>query len=287
MKKSTHSKIKNTIILFELLSRQVAADTIQGKENSPAVKIIKEYFNGSTNLAKELTLYQSLINESYKSKDKANYLINAVVKSRKSLNLEKLKAEKYNLIKEIKKNYDLESFFKTSLTDYKLYASIYRIFEGTVSVNPSELVNSRFTIVEHIVERKKLKSTTNKTEAIINEYVNQDESVRLLAYRLLVDKFNDKYKNLSEKQKGILKEYINNVSNTTTLKSFVITEAHTIKTDLAKQANKVKDKVVKIKLNEVVSMLDKYSKLKTVNENHVLSLLLYCELQKELKNVNK
>lgn len=287
MKKSTHSKIKNTIILFELLSRQVAADTIQGKENSPAVKIIKEYFNGSTNLAKELTLYQSLINESYKSKDKANYLINAVVKSRKSLNLEKLRAEKYNLIREIKKSYDLESFFKTSLTDYKLYASIYRIFEGTVSVNPSELVNSRFTIVEHIVERKKLKSTTNKTEAIINEYVNQDESVRLLAYRLLVDKFNDKYKNLSEKQKTILKEYINNVSNTATLKSFVISEAHTIKTDLAKQANKVKDKVVKIKLNEVVSMLDKYSKLKSVNENHVLSLLLYCELQKELKNVNK
>lgn len=287
MKKSTHSKIKNTAILFELLSRQIAADTIQGKENSPAIKIIKEYFNGSTNLAKELTLYQSLINESYKSKDKANYLINAVIRARKSLNLEKLKTEKYNLIKEIKQNYDLKSFFKTPLSDYKLYASVYRLFEGAVTVDPTELVNSRFTIMEHIVNKKKLKSGTDTAQTLINEYASQDESVRLLAYRLLVDKFNDKYKNLSEKQKTVLKEYINNVSNTTSLKDFVVKEAQLIKQDLAKQITKTNDKIIKIKLSEVVNLLGKYDKIKTVNENHVLSLLLYHELHKELKNANK
>lgn len=287
MKKSTHSKIKNTAILFELLSRQIASDTIQGKENSPAINIIKEYFNSKTNLAKELTLYQSLINENYKSKDKANYLINAVVKARKGLQLEGLKEEKYKLIREIKKHYDLESFFKTPLTDYKLYASIYRILEGSVSVNPKELVDSRFTIVEHIVNKRKLKNSGDKTQVLINEYAKQDESVRLLAYRLLVDKFNDKYKNLSEKQKNILKEYINNVSNTTTLKTFVITEASALKKDLTKQLNKVQDKVVKIKLNEVVGLLGKYDKLKTVNESNILSLLLYYELHKELKNAHK
>lgn len=287
MKKSTHSKIKNTIILFELLSRQIASDTIQGKENSPAIKIIKEYFNSNTNLAKELTLYQSLINESYKTSEKANYLINAVIKARRSLNLESLKSEKYNLIKEIKKSYDLEAFFKTSLNDYKLYASVYRIFEGSTHVNPNELVNSRFTIVEHIVGKKKPKASEDKTQALINEYAKQDEDVRLLAYRLLVDKFNEKYKGLSDRQKNVLKEYINNVSNTTSLKSFVITEATTLKKDLQKQLKSVNDKVVKIKLTEVVSMLDRFSKLKSVNENHVLSLLLYYELHKELKYAHK
>lgn len=287
MKKSTHSKIKNTVILFELLSRQIASDTIQGKENSPAIKIIKEYFNSNTNLAKELTLYQSLIDESYKSNEKANYLINAVVKARKNLDLEKLRSEKYNLIKEVKKNYDLEAFFKTPLTDYKLYASIYRVFEGATFVNPNELVNSRFTIVEHIVGKKKPKSTEDKTKLLINEYAKQDEDVRLLAYRLLVDKFNEKYKSLSDKQKNVLKEYINNVSNTTTLKGFVINEATLLKADLQKQLKKVEDKVVKIKLNEVVSMLDRFGKLKNVSESHVLSLLLYYELHKELKNAHK
>ncbi len=287
MKKSTHSKIKNTVILFELLSRQIAADTIQGKENSPAIKLIKEYFNSTTCLAKELTLYQSLISESYKSKDKANYLINAVVKARKAIDIEKLRSEKYNLVKEIKKHYDLEAFFKTSLTDYKLYASIYRIFEGAVAVNPNELVNSRFTIIEHIVDKKKLKSDGDKTQKLINEYTKQDESVRLLAYRLLVDKFNEKYKNLSDKQKNVLKEYINNVSNTATLKTFVVEEAGNLKKTLSKQATEVKDQVIRIKLKEVVSLLGKYEKMKVVNENHVLSLLLYYELHKELKNAHK
>lgn len=287
MKKSTHSKIKNTAILFELLSRQIASDTIKGNDDSPAIRIIKEYFNSKTNLAKELTLYQSLVNESYKSKDKANYLINAVIKARKSLNLEALKAEKYKLIREIKNYYDLEGFFKTSLNDYKLYASIYRIMEGSVFVNPNELVNSRFTIVEHLINKKKLKFNEDTTKTLINEYTKQDESVRLLAYRLLVDKFNDKYKNLSDRQKNILKEYINNVSNTTTLKTFVINEAAVLKKELTKQSAKVKDKVVKIKLNEVVNLLGRYDKLKSVNESNVLSLLLYYELHKELKNAHR
>jgi len=275
------------VILFELLTRQIAADTIQGKENSPAIKIIKQFFNGTTGLAKELNLYQSLINESYKSNDKANYLISAVIKARKGLDLNKLRTEKYELVKEIKKNYNLESFFKTALNDYKLYASIYRVFEGSVAVNPTELIDSRYTIVEHIVNKRKLKPSEDNTQNLISEYTKQDESVRLLAYRLLIDKFNDKYKDLSEKQKNVLKEYINNVSNTTALKTFVMAEAATLMVGLAKQSARIKDPVVKIKLNEVVNMLGKYDKLKTVKESHVLSLLLYYELHKELKNAHK
>lgn len=287
MKKSTHSKIKNSVILFELLTRQIAADTIQGKENSPAIKIIKQFFNSTTGLAKELNLYQSLINESYKSNDKANYLISAVIKARKGLDLNKLRTEKYELVKEIKNNYNLESFFKTALNDYKLYASIYRVFEGSVAVNPTELIDSRYTIVEHIVNKRKLKPSEDNTQNLISEYAKQDESVRLLAYRLLIDKFNDKYKDLSEKQKNVLKEYINNVSNTTALKTFVMAEAAILMVGLAKQSARIKDQVVKIKLNEVVNMLGKYDKLKTVKESHVLSLLLYYELHKELKNAHK
>ena len=40
-----HSKYKNTGILFELLVRQITADTLDGKD-SPARKILKNYFGG-------------------------------------------------------------------------------------------------------------------------------------------------------------------------------------------------------------------------------------------------
>lgn len=285
MKKSTHSKIKNTAILFELLTRQIASDTVKGVDNSPAIKIVKEFFNSNTLLAKELALYQALIKENYKSTDKAAYLIEAVLDARKKLNMKKLKEEKYNIVREISKHYDAKDMFKTSLNDYKLYASIYRVFEGTNFINPNELVHSRFTIIEHITSKKKLKQEGDNT--IIKEYKNQSEDVRLLAYRLLVDKFNDKYKSLSAKQKEILKEYINNVSNTTSLREYVQKEALTLQESLQKASKKIKDKVVKIKLVEVANLLDKYKKLKTVQENNVLSLLLYHELKKELDSTHK
>lgn len=284
MKKSTHSKIKNTAILFELLTRQIASDTIKGVENSPAIKLVKNYFNSSTNLAKELTLYQTLYNSSYKAQDRANYLIEAVIDTRKKINLKALKEEKYNLVKDISKHYDANQFFKTSINDYKLYASIYRVFEGTNFINPNELVDSRYVIVEHITGKKKMKQEVD--DKLLVEYKNQSEDVRLLAYRLLVDKFNNKYKSLSSKQKDILKEYINNVSNTTSLREYVQKEALDLQESIKKATKKVKDKVIKIKLLEVANLLEKYKKIKTVHENNVLSLLLYHELKKELENAH-
>jgi hypothetical protein len=282
MKKSTHSKIKNTAILFELLTRQVAADTIKGVEKSPALILIKEYFKAESLLAKELVLYQTLVNEKYNNAEKANYLLNTVVKLRNKLSTQKLKEQKYNLIKEVKKHYDLKDFFKTNLNDYKVYASIYRVFEGVSVAKVSEVVKSRYTIVEHLTRKPQTKSTA-LAENAAKEYLKQDEEVRLLAYKLMIDKFNEKYAGLSTKQKNILKEYINNVSNTTSLKAFVEAESRALQSQIKKFIPKVEDRVTSIKLSEVTNMLAKLEKAKSVKEEHVLSLLLYHELAKELK----
>lgn len=282
MKKSTHSKIKNTAILFELLSRQVAADTISGVEASPALSIIKEFFKADSALAKELMLYQTLLKEKYNNSEKANYLLNTVIKLRNKLNSNQLKEQKYKLIREIKKHYNLTNFFKTNLSEYKIYASTYRVFEGVSVAKVSEVVQSRYTILEHLV--RKPKSKINEEKGTEN-YLAQDSEIRLLAYKLMIDKFNEKYADLSIKQKNILKEYINNISNTTALKDFILLESKSLNISIKKVLPKVQDKITTIKLNEVCNMLTKLEKIKTIKEEHVLSLLLYHELLKELKNV--
>lgn len=282
MKKSTHSKIKNTAILFELLSRQVAADTISGVETSPALSIIKEFFKADSALAKELMLYQTLLKEKYNNNEKANYLLNTVIKLRNKLNSNQLKEQKYKLIREIKKHYNLTNFFKTNLSEYKIYASTYRVFEGVSVAKVSEVVQSRYTILEHLV--RKPKSKINEEKGTEN-YLSQDSDIRLLAYKLMIDKFNEKYVDLSIKQKNILKEYINNISNTTALRDFILLESKSLNTSIKKTLPKVQDKITTIKLNEVCNMLAKLEKIKTIKEEHVLSLLLYHELLKELKNV--
>ena len=165
MKKSTHSKIKNTGILFELLTSQITADTLVNKKNSPALGIIKEYFSGPGTLAKELVLYQTLLNETFNTKAKAEQLLNATLKVRKGFNEEKLNDTKYALIKEIKKNYDLKDFFKSSVTNYKIHASIYRVFEGKGITHLADVVRSRETITEHITKGKSpTKAQQNKQE---------------------------------------------------------------------------------------------------------------------------
>lgn len=283
MKKSTHSKIKNTVILFELLTRQVAADTIKGVEKSPALNIIREFFKADTTLAKELVLYQTLLNEKYDTTEKANFLLNSVLKLRNKLNINKLKTEKYNLIREVKKHYELSDFFKTNLTEYKLYASIYRVFEGVSISKVSDVVQSRYTILEHL-NRKASTRNKNANEPLAETYSKQDEEVRLLAYKLMIDKFNEKYADLSAKQKSILREYINNVSNTTELKSFIVEESKKVCKSIKKLIPGVSDQVVVIKLKEVCNFPTKVENTKTIKEKHVLSLLLFHELLKELKD---
>jgi len=281
MKNLKHSKFKNTGVLFELLVRQVTSDTLNNSD-SKAIPLIKKYFAKSTELAKEFNLYQTLIKEKFTKEEKANHLIEAVLLAKSQLNQAALNRQKYNLIKEIKNNYVLEDFFKSKVNNYKALAAIYKMFEYTIADHPTESVNNRYTIVEHIIRKDVAKSAV-KNE--MSEFIKQDKDVRLLSYKILVDKFNEKYYDLNEGQKSILRNYINAVSEGTELKSFIVNEVNKLQTSLKTLTSKVDDKVVKIKLTEVTNLLNEISVAKSIKDTHILSLLRYHELIKELKKV--
>ena len=256
VRKLKHSKIKNTSILFELLTRQITADVLAGK-STKSVKIVKKYFNENTELGKELQLYKLLSEKHYESESRAHDLLSIVLKSRKKLSNSKLRNEKYNLIKEIKENYNSDDFFNGRISNYKLLASIYNTFQvETVdeTFNPEQTVNAKFTILEHITSKK---ITAKQVQAhVLKEYTKKDKDLRLLAYQILVDKFNTKYKTLNESQRSLLKNYINNVSNTNSLKEFVKTESSKVKKHLKKELPNITDKITKIKLTEAINQID-------------------------------
>jgi len=279
MRNLKHSKFKNTGVLFELLVRQVASDTLNNSD-SKAIPLIKKYFARSTELAKELSLYQTLVKEKFSREDKANSLIEAVLAAKDNLNRSTLNRQKYNLIKEIKNNYVLEDFFKSKVNNYKTLAAIYKLFEYTVADNPVEIVNNKYTIVEHITR------TESKKTSAVNEmadFIKQDKEVRLLSYKILVDKFNDKYKVLTTEQKSVLRNYINNIDNSDNLKRFILRETKKLKNEFSKI--KVSDKVYSIKLKEVIGLIDNLSNSKIVSETQALGLLRYYQLLNELKGI--
>ena len=239
-----HSKIRNTGILFELLTRQITVDVLNNNKNAEAAKILKSFFNKNTQLGKEYELYKVLTTENYKSETKAQHLIDAVIKTHQKLNSTSLKREKYNLIKEIKKNYNVNDFFMARIPNYKVNASIFKLFNSNQTQNPAEKTKNLFTIVEHIT--RKTISDVKKQETINESYRKQEKDLRLLAYTILVEKFNKKYSSLSKSQKKLLKEYINNISNTNSLKEFIESETVKVTKKLQSMLPSVSDKVTKI-----------------------------------------
>lgn len=277
MKKIKHSKYKNTGMLFELLTRQITSDIISGQD-SIATSILKKFFNKNTEMIKEYRLYKTLCEERLPSETKAGMLIEAVLTARKKINKSKLKEEKYQLIKSLNESFDIDSFFQTKVQNYKLLASIYKIFEYTELDNPVEITRSKVTVMENMMNDSKREileeSSTLKQEP---------KEIRLMSYKILVEKFNKKYEDLSPAQKGLLREYIGNISNTNNLKKFVQTEATRIQKLLETKLPKIKDKSLRIKLAEVSDLLSQYSSIKSLDENHVSALLRYYDLINDLQ----
>ena len=285
-KKMRHSKFRNTGILFELLTRQVTADIIAGKENSEAKDLLFKYFKENTELGREWRLYNFLLSEKIKGEQHAERFLSVIVEQRKKLSNSKLAKEKYELIKEIKELYPIDDFLKANIKNYRMLASIFKLFEDASSkdlkFDVKEVYQAKTCIVENIVDKPK----KSGEEDILKLYAQQKEDIRLLSYSILVDGMNKKYKDLDENQKTVLREYINNISNTNSLGAYIIKEVDNVKQQLSELSSKVSDNdVIKIKINEVVRQLDRVKPTtnKVIKDNQVMVVLLSYELLKEIK----
>ena len=278
--KVKHSKYKNTGILFELLTRQLTSDTIAGN-NPKALDFLKKHFNSNTELLKEYKIYHTLATQKYNKDSKATMLIETLLNAHEKLNRSQLRREKFNLIKEIKNTYNVNDFFKAKITDYKIMASIFNLLENK-NATPLSIVNSKVTLLEHITE----KPTSIKKDVVLESFSKEDKNTRLLTYKVLLEKFNDKYSDLQDNQKTLLKEYVNSVTNSPALKSYINQEIKTVKKDLTIYSQKVEDKAVAIKLSETKGMIKILDKKTSVSDDNVINLLNYYELINELKTIH-
>ena len=278
--KVKHSKYKNTGILFELLTRQLTSDTITGNQ-SKSLSFLKKHFNSRTELLKEYKIYHTLATQKYNKDSQATMLIDTLLEAHGKLNKSQLRREKFNLIKEIKNTYNVNDFFKAKITNYKIMASIFNLIENK-NATPLSIVNSKVTLLEHITE----KPTSLKKDVVLENFNKEDKDTRLLTYKVLLEKFNNKYSDLQDNQKTLLKEYVNSVSNSPSLKSYINQEIKEVKKNLTKYSQKVEDKAVAIKLTETKGMIKILCKKTSVNDDNVINLLNYYELINELKTIH-
>ena len=277
-----HSKYKNTGILFELLVRQATSD-LMSKKDPQAVKIIKKYFT-NTELNREYNLYNTVLNSPKLNETKAEILITTIIEQAKKLDREKLGKEKYNLIKEIKKHYDIEDFFKTKVEAYKVYGAVFTLIESQISKEYSDtkqIITNKLTLLEHVTKE----SLTERKVAskVVEEFMKEDKEIRTLAYKILIEKFNDRYSTLYNEQKDLLKEYINNISDTVQLRSYLNTKLTEVKSEIISLRDGIGDKATQIKLTEVLNFIKPIGAKESVKDETLVGLMQYYQLIQELK----
>jgi len=278
-----HSKYKNTGLIFELLVKQIAADTLD-KKDSAAVSILKNNFTGRTALVREFKLYEFILKNKSVSQSKAESIVSTIIEVGRTIDRKVLKKQKYSLIKEIKESYDLGEFFSISVKDYKPLAALFCLMEAhkvTDVIDPNFLVDNKTTILEHLTKEQQDKKEVRDT--LIEEYSKYDKDLKLLTFKILLEKFNSKYGTLLPEQKNILKEFITSVDSSTRLRNVVNEEFKKLKTVLDKIKATVEDEIVSIKLQEIIKAIKPVAKTKRVTDDHLVNIMQYYELIKELK----
>ncbi len=283
--KIKHSKYKNTGLIFELLVKQVAADTLSRKE-SPAIKVIKKFYTGNTSLVREFKLYDFVLKNKGVGSKKAETIVSTIVEISRKIDINSLRKQKYELIKELKSHYDLEEFFSIKVESYKPLAALYCLLEAQNTpdlVDPTVFVDNKTTILEHLTQSKI--SQGDVKNALIEEYSKYDKDLRLLTYKILLEKFNDQYKDLLPEQKNILKEFIISANSSTRLRNIVNEEVTALKKSISELKQRISDEIVKIKLEEIYKSMTLVKNTQKVDDNHLVSLMQYYELVNELKNL--
>ena len=283
--KIKHSKFRNTGLIFELLVKQIAADTLNGNDSS-AVDILKNFYSNKSTLAKEFKLYEFIVKNKNVSQSKAEAIVSTITEVSRKLDQKSLKTQKYELISEIKKHYNLDEFFGMQVRDYKPLAALYCLLEAQNNdnlINPQVLIDNKTTILEHLTSAPQNEEEVKDT--LIEEYSKYDKDLKLLTFKILLEKFNDKYKGLLPEQKNILKEFITSVNSQSRLRTLVNEEINKIRSTIKKLTSKVSNEVVKIKLDEVVKSIKPLSNKERINDNHLVNLMQYYDLVNELKSL--
>tara|TARA_B100000212_G_scaffold273660_1_gene213090 strand:+ start:682 stop:1536 length:855 start_codon:yes stop_codon:yes gene_type:complete len=283
--KIKHSKYRNTGLIFELLVKQIAADTLSNRD-SAAVSILKRHFSDKSSLAKEYRLYEFIAKNRNVSQSKAEAILSTITEVSRKLNQKTLKTQKYQLISDIKESYNIDGFFSMQVGNYKPLAALYCLLEAQNNdslVDPQVLIDNKTTILEHLTLVKQDKEEVKDT--LIEEYSKYDKDLKLLTFKILLEKFNSKYKNLLPEQKNILKEFITSVNSQSRLRNLVSEEMNKIASAIRNLSSKVTDEVTKIKLDEVSKLVKPISKKSKITDNHLVNLMQYYELVNELKSL--
>lgn len=270
--------------MYELLVKQITSDLVSRKD-SPAVDIIRKYYSGNTALTQEYRLYKTVEEGTNLTVVRADNLVSEVLKAARKINSKELADLKYSLISEIKSKYDLENFFSVTVPNYRSLAALYCLFEADRSldlIDPQSIVSNKVTLLEYMTSRFQPKQEVETK--LIEEFASSDKDIRLLTFKILLQKFNERYVDFLPEQKQILKHLVS-MGSSKNLKEYLNEEIDKLNSQLSELSKKVSTGVEKIKLREALKILKPISNTDKVLDEHLVKILQFYDLVEELRKL--
>jgi|TARA_Y100000034_G_scaffold93567_1_gene113265 uncharacterized protein (DUF1778 family) len=276
-----HNKKYNIGVIFELLTKQVATGVIneQPAVSKKASTLINKYFSTNALLHEELLLFNILLYNQADSHRVASKLLEGTLVSAQAMEERELIEVKETLIKEISEIFDEQTFFKTKIPNYKVYASIQQLLNLSRKKQNSRKITEKIileeTVIDHLLNNTEVQRAKEQYEK------NNKQSVDNFTMKLVLEKFNTKYDSkFNSEQKVLLRDFINN--NTQEFEKHAKDEIIKVDSVLEKAINECNDSLLKIKLQDAKKILNEIKTLE-LSENVLTRLLTYLDLTKDLQ----
>jgi hypothetical protein len=272
-----HNKKRNTAFLYESLIKELTKSIVKKDNNRKVaiIKILKENFGSGKVLAKELKIYNSILNnQDEMTSDFSSRLLEETKKDFYGLDRKMIFNKQTKLIESINKELS-NSVFGNFVPNYKNIATVGQWFaSGNLDAKSRLLIET-------------------KVLGILTPEEKPDEAMRHidnLTYRTFVKKFNETYdKTLGEKQKTLLVNFITSFSdNGLMLKTFMNEEIGRLKTELGSLISLNESKFDDQKLTSSRKVLIKLNdfKKRPIDEEMVRTLFYIQDLVGELSHGN-
>lgn len=202
----SHNKKRNIGIIYDQMISTLCESYIKNDQDSvkKIIEIIKENFKKGTQLQKELQFFNSFL----KTRDISSSLSAMIISEAKNacrnhFNQEVLDLEKSKLIKQLNYSFGKGKIFEKKVLNYKMYATIQTLLNEWRKDNPdfSDIVTYELSLNEWLTSK----------ENVINEQKSTFNDIDDITLKLMNDKFNKKYKNLTETQENLIKNYITSI----------------------------------------------------------------------------
>jgi hypothetical protein len=244
-----HNKKRNTAFLYECLIKELTKAIVREDKKRQAItkNILKEFFHKGSVLKKELTLYNSILENKDLEKEFSRRLLKETKIDYTRSDRKAVFNQQTSLINKINKQLG-HSAFSNFIPNYKDMATLGLFFQ-----------NHNLSAKKRIMLENNLVAFLGRNDDILTEMKHLDN----LEYKTFVNKFNNAYQStLRKEQKDLLTNYIISFSdNGLGLKCFLNEEIGRLKGAVKQRISERPSSPYNENFKKVYDKLDDYKKV--------------------------